>query len=75
MKTRSETTRVGHFRRGFFREKCCLSGSSPTFGGPVREATVKTRKGGFKKPLRELQGALPAVGDTEDQCLAQGWGY
>lgn len=55
MKTSSETTRVGHFRRAIFREKCCLLGSSLTFGGPVRKATVKTRKGVLRNLLESFQ--------------------
>lgn len=55
MKTSSETTRVGHFRRAFFREKCCLLGSSLTFGGPVRKATVKTRNGVLRNLLESFQ--------------------
>lgn len=50
-----KTTKVGHFRRAIFREKCCLLGSSLTFGGPVRKASVKTRKGVLRNLLESFQ--------------------
>lgn len=66
MKTRFETLspKVRSWGGDSSERAVVFLGPYPTFGGPVGEATVKTRKGGFQELLREFQEAFLAVKNT-----------